>query len=1112
MKTPRTAHARTRSRKKSRSGSDGARRSPGASRKARVAIPTRAAKKNVVPSKITPPKPTNIFRRQRLFDLLDVARRDHRVIWISAPAGSGKTSLAASYVATRKRPVLWYQVDAGDGDVASFFHYLGLAAARTARRHRHPLPALTAEYFSDLSTFARNYFRELYARLPPACAIVFDNYQEVAEASVLHDIMHIAMIEATRSINLFVLSRFEPPPALARLRLCRQAVCLDWAAMQLTADETTGISALRAADRTLSHDTLVALHARTQGWVAGLILLLEQSRGGGVIDVPAAPAGHRLLFDFFAAELFARADPGIQAFLLLTALLPKIGVATARTLTGVAGAQEILDDLTRRNFFTVRHAGLGDDAYEYHPLFRDFLRVEAERRYPPEQLCALRARAAALLEAEGEIEAAAELWRDAREWDALVSHILEHAPAFVAQARFAAPESWMRALPEEVVERTPWLRYWLGICRQPYDPLEARSHFERAYAVFRDTRDLVGLYSAWAGAVDTFFYLWNDFTRLDFWIDELLALREQRPAELPAPIEARVAYGMFTALLWRQPHNPAIAEWSGRAEMLMRLADPSYHAMAGNNLYLYYSWWRGEPIKAGGYIERLKPLGCAADIAPLARLMWHVMAASHRGFSNRVPECQRIVADGLKLAHETGVRLLDFLLHAQAVYGNLFVGDAAGGYSHLEQMVKAMNPVSRLDAAHYHYQSIWVALASGDSAAAQRHVSPALEHAIACGAPHARAFVELTEAMVKIMSGEFDAAPPLLDAARAWGRDVGNGYVEHHCLLAAAYLNLRAGDSEAAQACLRPALALGAAKGYISPPWIGWLRGILVELYAFALEHDIESDYVRAVVRARRLVPENPVTLSDSWPFPIKLYTLGRFSLAIDDAPLPSSTKAQKKPIEFLKTLVTLGGRDVRDGTLAEALWPAADGDLAAQVLDTTVYRLRKLLGEDSIARRDGRITLDARRVWVDAWALERELAVTDAACRSNDVNTAYHALGRLLQLYRGEFLPGETDPPAVLRVRERLHAKFLRHLDGVGQCLVRGGRYDEAIMSYQKGLDVDPAAEGFYRGLLRCHLDLGRRAEARAVYRRCREALARHLGAAPSAETEALYRAALLP
>lgn len=1065
-----------------------------------------AAKRTVVPSKITPPKPANIFRRRRLFALLDAARRDHRVVWISAPAGSGKTSFAASYVAARKRPVLWYQVDAGDVDVASFFHYLSHAAALAAPRRRRPLPVLSAEFLADLPTFARNYFRAMYARLPPASVIVFDNYQDVPDDAALHELLYTAMIEAPDSLNLLVLSRTEPPAALARLRLCQQAACLDWSTMRLTSDETAGISALRAGGRALGRETLAALHASTYGWVAGLVLLLEQSRAGAVIDAAAVPVGQKLLFDYFATELFARVDPAIQVFLLQTALFPKVSVAAAGALTGMSGSREILDDLARRNYFTVRHAGRGDNVYEYHPLFRGFLQVEAERRYSPDQLRAWRARAAVLLEASGEIEAAAELWRDAEGWDALASHILKHTPAFAAQARFAAPERWLRALPEEVLERTPWLRYWLGVCRMPFDPLEARSHFAHAYTAFQDARDPVGLYSAWTGAVDTFFYLWNDFTQLDFWIDELLALRARQPAELPVSIEARVAYGMSSALLWRQPHNPAIAEWSDRTEALMCLADPTYHAMAGNNLYLYYSWWRGEPVKAGSYIERVKPLGDAANIAPLARLMWHVMEASHCGFSNRIPECRRVVADGLKLAHETGVRLLDFLLHAQAVYGNLFAGDAAGGCSHLEQMVKLMNPQSRLDAAHYHYLSIWVALLGGDLAAAQRHVSPALEHAIACGAPHARAFVELSEAMVKILSGESDAARRLLDAARAWGRDVGNGYVEHHCLLAEAYLHLRAGESESAQACLRPALAMGAAKSYIGPPWIGWLRGILAELYAFALVHEIESDYVRQSIRARRLAPPAAAALLDGWPWPVEIRTLGKFALTVQDKPLSSSGKQQRKPRDLLKLLIAGGERGLPMEQAIDALCPAMSGKGAYKSYAMALHRLRKMIGEDSVLTGDGRVMLNPRSCWVDAWAFEALLA----GGLSTAPGSARSSIERAARLYAGPFLSDETGDPAITVFRERLHRKYLEAILTHGRELEARRDFEAALAWYRRGLDLDDLEEKFYQRLLYCCQILGRRAEGIAVYERCRQRLRVALGIAPSAQTDSLRDALL--
>ncbi len=98
--------------------------------------------------------------RPRLFRRIDRGRA-RPVTWVWGPPGAGKTSLVASYLAARKLRVLWYQVDEGDADVATFFYYLGQAAPR----RRRPLPLLTPEYRQGLAAFTRRYFRELYARL-----------------------------------------------------------------------------------------------------------------------------------------------------------------------------------------------------------------------------------------------------------------------------------------------------------------------------------------------------------------------------------------------------------------------------------------------------------------------------------------------------------------------------------------------------------------------------------------------------------------------------------------------------------------------------------------------------------------------------------------------------------------------------------------------------------------------------------------------------------------------------------------------------------------------------------------------------------------------------------
>ena len=74
------------------------------------------------PAKLARPVAAAVVPRPRLFGVLDRAPRS---VWLFGPPGSGKTALASSYVEARRRAAAWYQIDAGDGDLATFFEYMG---------------------------------------------------------------------------------------------------------------------------------------------------------------------------------------------------------------------------------------------------------------------------------------------------------------------------------------------------------------------------------------------------------------------------------------------------------------------------------------------------------------------------------------------------------------------------------------------------------------------------------------------------------------------------------------------------------------------------------------------------------------------------------------------------------------------------------------------------------------------------------------------------------------------------------------------------------------------------------------------------------------------------
>jgi LuxR family maltose regulon positive regulatory protein len=113
--------------------------------------------------KISRPMSKDAYLRHRLFEQMDQIRHSP-VIWVSALAGSGKTTLVSSYIGDRNTPCLWYQLDKGDADAGTFFYYMREAVKKASPRKRLSLPLLTPEYFQGIPTFALRYFEQIYDR------------------------------------------------------------------------------------------------------------------------------------------------------------------------------------------------------------------------------------------------------------------------------------------------------------------------------------------------------------------------------------------------------------------------------------------------------------------------------------------------------------------------------------------------------------------------------------------------------------------------------------------------------------------------------------------------------------------------------------------------------------------------------------------------------------------------------------------------------------------------------------------------------------------------------------------------------------------------------------
>jgi ATP/maltotriose-dependent transcriptional regulator MalT/DNA-binding SARP family transcriptional activator len=1045
-------------------------------------------------AKLTAPTLPTLVPRTRLFKLLDRARQ-RKVVWITAIPGSGKTSLVASYLRAKRQRCLWVQLDEGDSDPATFFHYLRVAAEAASPRARTALENLTPEYLPHLTVFAQRFFAALHQRLAPHTAIVFDNYQTLHAVSPVHELIRIAATHAPQDAALFVISRSTPPPEFARTQAEQHLTTIGERVLRLTLTETTALLRLHTSKRNGKDLAAVAkrLHAATDGWLAGTVLLLMQT--GGAKERSPNTSTPEVLFDYFATEVLNELDPVSRKVLLATAVLPAMTASMAQALSGEPSAGRILAGLHRAGYFTELHHE-APARYQYHPLFRQFLLSHARAGTTPEQLLAQQGEAAAMLASDGQIEAAMPLWIAARRFGDAAALVQAQAPLLIGQGRANAVIEWIEAIPEPARDAAPWLWYWLGAAYLTVRPTGARALFQRALHAFEASADRPGALLACAAVVDAIIYAWRDVPELDTWVDRLTQLVEDIGGELPPAVESVVACAVFYGLFWRRPGDARFAGWSARVERLIKSATELDMRLASAGVALVNAYINAGDIgRAERLVRRVDDTLSGGDISPFARLACFQMHAVVAYTLGEAEKSLQAATRGLEFAAECGVAFWTVPLLGARCLAQLQLGDVVAAQRTVAQMLTHSRDGVMVFRSWMLTMQSWVEHERGNLRAAHRAAEAALQLTDHEG-PFPETLARFSIAQTAHALGRPAEAAKHLARLAEIARDARCPMSEIGSRFMAAQFAFAAADVPTALAELRAATRVGVASGYLD--WQGRIcRDDLAFLCAKALEAGIEPTYIAALVRARQLLPTPDAAHVEAWPWPIKIYSLGRFALVRDGKPVVFAGKTQKRPLDLLKVLIALGGRDIAQGQIAQMLWPQAEGDAATAAFNTTLKRLRAWLGRaDAITLSAGKLAINPRVCWVDAWAFERGLRLAGS---DND------ATERALAAYRGPFLGAEEHSWSI-PLRERLRARLLRGVRAIGSRLEDAERWAEAVELYQRGLDADDAAEELYQRLIVCHDRLGRRGEAVAAYRRCKKLLKARGGLEPSAKTEKLY------
>ena len=1043
-------------------------------------------------AKFSRPRLFNVQKRERLFKLID-ERRAHPILWIAGPPGSGKSTLVASYIETRKAPGLWFQADPGDADPATFFHYVRVGVGEIpGRRSRDAaaLPVFSAEYAGDLPAFSRRFMRELFALFPAGSILVVDNFHEPKADAAWKFAFAEGLREIPEGINLIFLSREPPVPEMARLVGEQRITRIDWEALRFTPEETQALT----SNAQLAPHVANAIHKASDGWAAGIVLMREHvARNEGAATEALLPEGKEAVFQYFTGEIFGRARPENQRVLMLAALLPSVTPDDAQALSGNPEAPLVLDYVYRRHLFTDRRR-IGDQpVYSFHALFREFLLEQGRRRLSAEERHAALDRAAGQLVARGDFEGAAALYIEAAAWTALVGLTLHAGRSLLAEGRRKALVRWLAAMPADIRDAEPRLALGEAYAVMYDEPARCKALLEKAYEGFIAKNDVRRQLLVAAAAVDCHYFEWADFAPLDRWIDVLVTLLEGEVPYLSTADALRIRGALLIALLFRQPDNPQIDDAAATVEALLESPDildvPVNDRVNAASILFNYKNWKTKGASADALIALVEPWLADPEVTAVNRVWWQVHRAFNEQIRGHYARSQKIMKDTEEFAAAHGLKWVQVEIYHAEVTALVSSEDVQGAAQALSKLRAVLSPSRRMDLAYFRYQEAGVLMLQGRV----REAAAAAADAVKVGRESGLPAMQIPHFLVRAalchvhLRNTADALALYEEAiVLATGSDKRN--FEFHARLLQAHRLLEAGDRDGAIAAARDLLAECRESGYY-----GFLRlpsDVLSPLAALALGAGIETDYVRTLIRKRKLAPPSG-SIAD-WPWPVALRTFGEFSIARDGVPLVSKGKAQKKPLELLKALITHGGRGVDATMLTGLVWPDAEGDDAKTSFDSNLYRLRKLLDADGVLQlADGKLSLNPEVVWLDVWALE-------AALEAGDVDAA-------LALYRGHFLALDAPLPWTLPARDRLQNKLVRAVLARGEALEREGAWSRARSLYERTLEVDNLSEAIYRRLMVCLREEGNPSGALTAYRRCRELLSIVLGRTPSQETEAV-------
>jgi LuxR family maltose regulon positive regulatory protein len=399
-----------------------------------------------------------------------------KLILIDAPAGFGKTTLAAQWrsSAVDGRSFAWVSLDRGDDDPSRLWWHVvsALHLACPGFDSEKLLRALHAQVPDFDGTVLPTLVNELAALAEPV-VLMLDDYHLIKEHRC-HDQMALLLGHLPPSVQVAIITRADPPLELARMRAAGEMA--EIRARELRFDAPQAAALIRnVAEVELTGRDLEDLVVRTEGWPAGLYLAALSLRGH---SSPAAfvrqfTGNNRFIVDFLVDDVLSKQPAEVRRFLTRTSILPRFCAPLCDAVSGSADAAATIELLERENLFLVP-LDESREWFRYHHLFAQVLRGQLARTEAA-VVPVLHERASGWHRVSGSPDEAIGHALAAGDVDGATDLIARHYHLYIDSGQIATVRLWLRLLGDGQIAASPLAAHiaaWTAALSG--DPLAAR--------------------------------------------------------------------------------------------------------------------------------------------------------------------------------------------------------------------------------------------------------------------------------------------------------------------------------------------------------------------------------------------------------------------------------------------------------------------------------------------------------------------------------------------------------------------------------------------------------------------------------------------------------------